>query len=437
MARQLRSARLDSRSAREKIPVGTTIHYVDLGADGADLGYRKGKTGGKWILRRYVGDKRYEVETIGLADDKADADGLTVFSFRQAQEKARERHQHLSRKALGITEPAAPYTVKQAVEDYLTFKTANGGKSVKDTRFRADAVIIPLLGDVELGALTPKQIRDWHTKLAKTPPRLRTAAKSSDDKPFKQKFAEFDQNDPEAVRRRRATANRTLTILKAVLNHAWRDGHVSSDEAWRRVQPFREADAARLRYLTVEEAKRLVNACDDKAFRNLVQAALQTGARYSELGALRVSDFNPDAGTVFVRASKSGKARHIVLTDEGQKLFSGLCTGRAPTAHILVRSDGSRWLKSYHIRPMKAAVARAKLGDDVSFHILRHTWASLAVMNGVPLLVVADNLGHADTRMVEKHYGHLTQSYKADAIRAHAPRFGVESSNVVSMESSR
>jgi hypothetical protein len=42
-----------------------------------------------------------------------------------------------------------------------------------------------------------------------------------------------------------------------------------------------------------------------------------------------------------------------------------------------------------------------------SFHALRHTWASLAVMGGVPLLVVAKNLGHVDTRMVEKHYGHL------------------------------
>jgi hypothetical protein len=44
-------------------------------------------------------------------------------------------------------------------------------------------------------------------------------------------------------------------------------------------------------------------------------------------------------------------------------------------------------------------------------------------MNGVPLMVVAKNLGHADTRMVEKHYGHLAPSYVADAIRAGAPRF--------------
>jgi integrase len=46
---------------------------------------------------------------------------------------------------------------------------------------------------------------------------------------------------------------------------------------------------------------------------------------------------------------------------------------------------------------------QVQAGNYCSFHILRHTWASLAVMNGTPLLVVAKNLGHADTRVVEEH----------------------------------
>jgi hypothetical protein len=52
-------------------------------------------------------------------------------------------------------------------------------------------------------------------------------------------------------------------------------------------------------------------------------------------------------------------------------------------------------------------------------------------MAGVPLFVVAKNLGHRDTKMVELHYGHLAQSYVTEAIRAGAPRFGkIESGNV-------
>jgi hypothetical protein len=53
-------------------------------------------------------------------------------------------------------------------------------------------------------------------------------------------------------------------------------------------------------------------------------------------------------------------------------------------------------------------------------------------MNGAPLMVVARNLGHADTKMVERHYGHLSSSFISDEIRRTAPRFGmVEPSNVV------
>ena len=81
---------------------------------------------------------------------------------------------------------------------------------------------------------------------------------------------------------------------------------------------------------------------------------------------------------------------------------------------------------------------RAEIKPRISFHGLRHTWASLAIEKGLPLLVVAKNLGHADGRMVEKHYGHLTESYVAKAVREHAPRFGmVKPSNVVPMREVR
>ena len=73
---------------------------------------------------------------------------------------------------------------------------------------------------------------------------------------------------------------------------------------------------------------------------------------------------------------------------------------------------------------MSEACHRAKTGPPASFHTLRHTWASLAVMAGMPLMVVAQNLGHADTRMVEKHYGHMSRSHVVDAVRKFAPTFG-------------
>ncbi len=72
----------------------------------------------------------------------------------------------------------------------------------------------------------------------------------------------------------------------------------------------RNVELARIRYLSVAEAQRLINA-SDADFRPLVRAALETGCRYSELTRLEVHDFNRDGGTVGIRKSKSGKPRHV------------------------------------------------------------------------------------------------------------------------------
>jgi integrase len=80
---------------------------------------------------------------------------------------------------------------------------------------------------------------------------------------------------------------------------------------------------------------------------------------------------------------------------------------------------------------MKAACAKAGL-DYLNFHQLRHTYASTLVNAGMPLVYVAEQLGHTDTRMVEKHYGHLAPNALADAIRKLTPKLGIhQPSNVV------
>jgi integrase len=147
---------------------------------------------------------------------------------------------------------------------------------------------------------------------------------------------------------------------------------------------------------------------------------------YGELIRLEICDFNPDAATLAIRQSKSGKPRHVVLTEEGAAFFCQQTAGRSGHELMFRHGDGGAWQKSEQARPMAQACDRGKIQPAISFHILRHTWASHAVMNGVPLLVVAKNLGHVDTRMVEKHYGHLAPSFVSDAIRAGAPRYRVK-----------
>jgi integrase len=71
-------------------------------------------------------------------------------------------------------------------------------------------------------------------------------------------------------------------------------------------------------------------------------------------------------------------------------------------------------------RELARAVAGAQI-SPLTFHELRHTFASQLIQNGVSLLYVAAALGHRDSRMVEKHYGHLAPSHFAETIRANVP----------------
>jgi integrase len=125
--------------------------------------------------------------------------------------------------------------------------------------------------------------------------------------------------------------------------------------------------------------------------------ALETGARYGELCALLVSDFNSDSGTVGIRESNSNKSRHIVLTDEGAAFFASVTKDRSDDEAMFLKDDGQPWLRDHQKDPIAEACELAKI-KPANFHVLRHTWASHAVMNGVPLMLVAKNLGHKDTR---------------------------------------
>lgn len=421
MARTVKDTKLDSREARSKLAKRQEPYWRAID-QGQHLGYYKGARANSWVARYRPDGGRYFKTTLALADDTQDATGDTVLSFSQAQEKAREWF----RTQANPDAHRGPYTVRQAVEDYMGWFRKHR-RSVQDFQYRIDAYILPALGDTAVAKLTARQIRRWHEELADTPVRLRTRTGKT------QQYGDPD-NSSEGKRRRRNSANRVLTILKAALNHAYRDGKLTSDDAWRRVRPFQKVDTAKIRYLTEAECVRLVNACPPD-LRQLVRAALLTGCRYGELTAMHVADINPDAGTALVRESKNGRPRHAILTEEGQELFRQITAGRDGVARMFLRADGKPWGKSHQRRPLLDACKAAKISPAASFHILRHTHASHLALKGVPMAVIAVQLGHSDTRMTEKHYAHLSPSYVANTIRAHLPTFGiVPESNVATLE---
>jgi integrase len=402
MAKATRNSKLETRTARNKLKASHEPYWAAIGR-GLYLGYRKGNQGGAWIARLYI-DGKYKKQKLGKADDYQDANSIDVFDYFQAQAQAREFADAQAQINSGIS--LEPLTVSEVVNNYLEwFKTHR--KSYAYTQHTMKKEILPALGDYKVNELTTAKIRQWHEDLAKA-----TSKKTSKEK----------IEPHEAARRRKATANRILTMLKAALNHAWRDGLVANDEAWRKIKPFRNVDAPKIRYLDVTECQRLINACDPD-FRPLVRAALLTGCRYGELVRLKVNDFNSGNGTLYINETKNGKPRSIPLTGEGVTFFNQNTAGKLGNDSIFVRDDGEAWGVSHQCRRLRDACKIAKIEPTISFHVLRHTYGSLLSSKGVPLQVIAELLGHSDTRVTSRHYAHLMPSFVSDTLRANLPNF--------------
>ena len=105
MARKVGNPNLDTRNARGGLKKSKAPYWTSI-SPGHSLGYRKGKKGGAWLFKLILDDLRQE-HRIGPADDMLDADGATIFSFAQAQERTRKWSLPSLRGRAGTAYPAA------------------------------------------------------------------------------------------------------------------------------------------------------------------------------------------------------------------------------------------------------------------------------------------------------------------------------------------
>jgi hypothetical protein len=240
MPRAVRNPRINTRSARVNLPERREPYWTVI-SEGCALGYRRGIKGGTWVARFRDEAGRHQYEALGPVDDARDADNLTVFSFAHAQGKARDYFTRKAREAAGGFVPTVgPFTVADALAAYFERYVRRGGKVLDHMESTARTYILPDLGAIPVTKLTRRHLEQWHETIARSAPRVRT--RPGDAQRFRAHHA-----DAEGIRRRRSTANRVLTILKAALNQARQDGRVANTDAWAQVKAFRGVDAARLR----------------------------------------------------------------------------------------------------------------------------------------------------------------------------------------------
>ena len=416
MAGQTKDVRLNTKSARADNVKPNRIGWHVLVPGKLSLGYkrRRGATG-QWLVREYTGrdirtrpdgttkeQARYRVRVLGLADDLQEADGDVFLDYDQAEAAARSLAGNQKRKTTS-------FTVADACELYLAHCYAKTKASAPDIGGRMRRDILPKIGDLAISTLerdnTP--LEKWLADMASTPVRYRGG-----------KVREIVTD--EQARARKASANKSRTILISALNHAIKKKKIATDEAWATFEPFEHVDEARLVYYEPDEMKRLLEASDKASgFADLVLIALSTGMRYGELTRLTVGDYNK--GALYIGKSKSGHTRHVALPPEVARYVEAELIPNAIDGVLLPnRRHGRAWKKSEQARAFNLAKKAAGITRG-SFHALRHSYASALASKNVSLLVIAGLLGHRSTRMTER-YAHMSKTAAATAVEQFAPR---------------
>ena len=385
------STNISTPNGRARLAARREPYFTRI-AKAQHLGFRKLETGGTWVAKYTAGQAR-QYRALGSEaeiPEHAEALKLALAWFRDATEE---------------DQPESTYTVQMAIDDYCADLSTRKGKNAGyRASMAAKRHITPKLGKIEVSKLRTKRVKAWLSDLV------------------------CSADDEQAVRRSKDSANRILTILKASLNLAFKDGVIKSDIEWRRVSPFHDVGSARDVYLSREQCKALLDACQSD-FRDMVRSALLTGARYSELACRKVGDLDLKQGVLRVTGGKTG-SRDIVLNDAACAHFKLLAKDKLPVALLhyrilnatAIKTDEPKallaeWKSSDQVRRMRAAVTAANrsvtyanhLPVATCFYSLRHTSASLALLAGVNIQVLAENLG-TSIRMIETHYGKFLHS---------------------------
>jgi integrase len=206
----------------------------------------------------------------------------------------------------------------------------------------------------------------------------------------------------------KSASNRTLTALKAALNLARKNKHAPAALAVElaAVSPHKNAGKRRDLYLDIKQRRAALKGAKG-ALRDLMEAAVHTGARAGELVKAKRRQY--DARTKSITFTGKTGTRTVPLSPDAAKLFTRLSKGKQPDDLLLVRDDDLPWSHSDWDELVRDAAKAAKLPAGVCLYTFRHSWITTALLGGLATLDVARLTG-TSIMMIEKNYGHLVAS---------------------------
>jgi integrase len=395
MARNVRSAQLETRTARLKLELRKKPYMVRV-APGVRLGYRRNASAGTWSVIAADGKSGNWVRKFGYADDHEEANGEQVLTFWEAQERARK----LARGGKNAEEddPGRPVIVREALAAYQADLIARGGDVHNVSRVRGH--LPNTLAGKTVALVTARELRRFRDNLL-------------------------------AKKLRPSSVNRISSALRAALNlAAAHDQRINNHTAWRiGLASIFDAAQARNVILSDQVIRRIIAAAFGISVEMglLVEIAAVTGARVSQIANLRVVDLQADRldPRLMMPSSRKGRGQKKI-THVPVPIPSGLAEKLKRTskdkpsdASLLTKTSGDRWKQSDHSRLFQRVILHAGLDpSEVTFYALRHSSIVRDLLANVPVRIVATK-HDTSTPIIERNYSKYIADH-ADALSRRA-----------------
>ncbi len=449
MAKTLEEASITTRAARASLPAG--LHWRGIDAQ-VHLGYRKGKSGGVWIVR-WRHKAGYRRADVGTADDHLKAGTLdydaAVRKARKLVDQARAEAQAAAEgPALSVGLAVAAYAAERDARDsrrkgrpVRSDASQRLGRYVAGQKARGKQEAIPAapLAEIGLHALKEADLLAWRGNLPDT---MKATTK--------QRLI----NDLKAALNEAYSANRERLspTIPAVIKHGLKADRLEDDDA---VPVARENQI-----LTDSAIAALIRAAreidheeewEGDLFRFVVVLAA-TGARFSQVARMRVADYQRKEARLMVPASRKGRGgrRSAIPVPVGTDVLDTLLpatAGRDADEPLLERwrheqtAGGIRW-ERVNRGPWKSSSelgrswenirTRANLPDVIPY-ALRHSSIVRGIRANLPIRLVAA-LHDTSVAMIERHYGRwIADGLEELAARAVVPLVPEEGGNVVTL----
>lgn len=222
-----------------------------------------------------------------------------------------------------------------------------------------------------------------------------------------------------------------LAVVRQVFNTAIRLKKYEGENPTTRVK-FPKPDNGRMRFLTNEEALRLLEALKAKSHdvHDIALLSLNCGLRFGEISSLTWQDVDIERGVLTIRDAKAG-SRYAFLTEQAAEMLKNRPKGK-PSDFVFQGRNGKL---DYISGSFSRTVDELKLNEGIDdprlkicFHTLRHTYASWMIEQGQDLYTVQKLLGHK-TNIMTQRYAHISENRLREAAKALGQAFQNHSGN--------